>query len=72
MPPMSADQLVVKHIDVTGDGIDDEIRFNIKGENWNTPLNRTLTIVAKGKIIFKHSPRPSSTRNLETLTLTSS
>jgi hypothetical protein len=56
-----ADQLVVKHLDVTGDGIDDEIRLNIKGENWNTPLNRTLTIAAKGTIIFKHSPRPSGT-----------
>jgi hypothetical protein len=69
---MSADQLVVKHLDVTGNGIDDEIRPNIKGENWNAQLNRTLTTAAQGKIIFKHSARPSSTRNLDTLTLSSS
>jgi hypothetical protein len=49
------DQVLVKHLDVTGDGIDDEIRLDIKGENWNTPLRWTLTISSKDKILFKHS-----------------
>jgi hypothetical protein len=48
-------QVVVKHLDVTGDGIADEIRLDLKGENWNKPFKWTLTISAKGKVIFEHS-----------------
>lgn len=55
MSEESVDQMIVKHIDVTGDGIGDDIILNIKGENWNKPFKWMLTISAKGKIIFKHT-----------------
>jgi len=49
------DEEIVKRMDVTGDGLDDEIRINIKGENWNKPFKWTLTIAAREKIVFTHS-----------------
>lgn len=48
------DQRIEKHIDVTGDGIDDDIILRIKGKSWNKPFKWTLTIVSKGKSIFEH------------------
>jgi hypothetical protein len=48
------DQRIEKHIDVTGDGIDDDIVLHIKGENWNKPFKWTLTIASSGKTIFEH------------------
>jgi hypothetical protein len=49
------DQVVVRRFDVTGDGIDEEINLDIKGDNWNAPFKWTLTISTKGKTILNHS-----------------
>jgi hypothetical protein len=50
----NVDQRIEKHIDVTGDGIDDDIVLHIKGESWNKPFKWILTISSKGKKIFEH------------------
>jgi hypothetical protein len=47
------DQRIEKHIDVTGDGIDDDLILHITGESWSRPFNWTLIIVSKGKTIFE-------------------
>lgn len=48
------DKKIEKHMDVTGDGIDDDIILRIKGKSWNKPFKWSLTIVSKGKTIFEH------------------
>jgi hypothetical protein len=53
-PGAPVDEVIVRRMDVTGDGIEDEIRINIKGENWNKPFRWTLKIAAKGKTVFTH------------------
>lgn len=50
----NVDETIQKQIDVTGDGIHDDVILNIKGEGWNKPFKWTLTIVSKGKTIFEH------------------
>jgi hypothetical protein len=50
----NVDQRIEKHIDVTGDGIDDDIVLHLKGETWNKPFKWTLTIISRGKTIFEH------------------
>lgn len=50
----SVDQKIEKYMDVTGDGIDDEIIIHIKGKSWEQPFTWTLTIVSNGKKVFEH------------------
>jgi hypothetical protein len=54
LPRGHVDQTIVKHLDVTGDGIADDLVLHIKGESWNKPLKWSLTIISKGKNIFEH------------------
>jgi hypothetical protein len=44
-----------RRLDVTGDGVDDEIRLSLSGKDWNNPIKWTLTVVSNGKIVFEHS-----------------
>jgi hypothetical protein len=57
--PMTESQRIEKQItrsmDVTGDGIQDAIRLDVRGESLTSPFFWTLTIRSEGKEIFKYS-----------------
>jgi uncharacterized DUF497 family protein len=51
---VSVNKTLTREIDVIGDGIPEQIVLNLRGESWQKPFKRTLTIKAKGKVILKH------------------
>jgi hypothetical protein len=52
-PKAAVNKDIVRKIDVTGDGELDTISLNIRGKNFFAPFNWTLTIISKGKQIYR-------------------
>lgn len=48
------DRVILRYLDFTGDGVEDEIKLHLIGDNWDKPLNWILTISTKGQQIFEH------------------
>ncbi|MFA7419824.1 MAG: hypothetical protein WCZ90_09075 [Melioribacteraceae bacterium] len=48
------DQMFIRHIDVDGDGLEDDVNLYLNGEGWDKPLNWILSISTKGQVIFEH------------------
>lgn len=49
----NTNQTLIRHIDFTGDGVEDEIKIQLRGESWVKPLDWILTLSTKGKQIFE-------------------
>lgn len=43
------------YLDVTGDGVPDEVRLNVSGKNWSAPFKWTLTIISGNKVVYERS-----------------
>ena len=57
------DKTIIRKVDVTGNGLADEIILHLKAKDMNSPFTWSLTILAGNKVIYSHKSDDASIDN---------